>query len=145
MAIYKKIKQLLGYFWNNVWNDNFLVDFICNIYQKVSGEPLLYRLNCITEQVKCSSLLQSDILPQYKLIISTEGTDSVVLLKDIVISASSANTFGQVVPGKSYKQLTYRDIPSVIQDKVLNPSIILYKGKDYDYVDNKLRFSQALT
>lgn len=145
MAIYKKIKQLLGYFWNNVWNDNFLVDFICNIYQKVSGEPLLYRLNCITEQVKCSSLLQSDILPQYKLIISTEGTDSVVLLKDIVISASSANTFGQVVPGKSYKQLTDRDIPSVIQDKVLNPSITLYKGKDYAYVDNKLRFSKSLT
>ena len=141
----QKIKQILGGFWLNIWQDNWLVDLLCTIFTVFVGTNLHRQLEAIQNQTACKSLLQPDTTQYVKILL-----DNTLLQGKNTISIAQLSMGASLAPQnngkKAYKALKTLDVPQKLLVNIYEPESALLR--DTDFIYNKdtqcLQFSDSL-
>lgn len=141
----QKIKQILGSFWLNIWQDNWLVDLLCTVFTVFVGTNLHRQLEAVQKQTACSSLLQPDTTQYVKILL-----DSTLLQGKNTISIAELSMGASLAPQnngkKAYKALKTLDVPQKLLVNIYEPESALLRGTDFIYNKDSqcLQFSDSL-
>lgn len=139
------IKRILGYFWTDIWKDQWLIDLICKFFPYVSGQPLLSRMSQVQEQLSRQAAVSPDFRFPVRLLISAQSQQQAIIpLTQIVIGSASTTLIGGKTSQVIYMPFDVHSAPQSLQDKVDKPAIVLKAGNDYQMVDGYLRFNKSL-
>lgn len=132
----KLIRKLLGYFWTQIWEDDWLIDAVISINKDVLYPHMQKQLQNIYKQTSVSDItLQNTAIPQFIAVDLQSKTNAVIPIQQLVIGSGTATSVDQklsdtyaynIINDVNYsKQIKYKPLDSdslsqtYVQDAVL--------------------------
>ena len=110
MNWFKKIRSILGYFWCEFWDDQWLVDLITKIHNFIVGESLESRIQHICQQTAVFNPVAPDYTYPIKVLVSRYPSSNTLDVSQFNVGSSDIGASDSGFLYEVYSQFVSPDI-----------------------------------
>ena len=128
----QKISQILGYFWTEVFRDNWLIQAISKSFNYVLGNSLIASIDDIKSQLRFNYNPSTTGLFPFKVLIPKSHIKEQYRTQDFLT--------GKTTTAIKYIFINSKNAPYKIQNTIENPTCQILSDEDFVYQNKCIRF-----
>ena len=128
-----KISQILGYFWTELFKDNWLISAIYKCFDYILGQPILKVVQDIKKQSSFSYIPSTDSLFPIRILVPVESSQQAINIQKYFALDTGYKTTYNIRKGQFNT-----NIPYSLQNKMELPDYQLKLDVDYTIEGNNL-------